>query len=716
MYLQGQEAEFRSFLAQNTAFWRENTGCPRDAHSILYVDLAHDSPAYLLTNLWIAKYIQRLRGGRLVGLALGWTKACPHYRFERVRELAQSFLVDEVIDLDSTADDDPAAARRFAEHVKGFSGGDLRKAILAFDADTDPDVGWIIYDTWLRQERRGTIEDCDAELLRCAHSVIRTRTAIANVIRQSTAIGAVVGHYHYSPYSFMALETARQGAPVYFQSLLLPVSIRRFATLADVRRGRPSDFLRAYEEEFSTRVSTERLNRWSRRMFDIQGGTREFFRVIPGSGALQSRSDFLTARGLNPAKPVVCLYAPALCGAPHCFGPIPFDDFGDWLLQSLRIAAETPDVNFLVKPHPQDSVYDTSGLLVHLASSYSGVQNIRFLTADIASDQMMQICDLVATVSGTPGYEMAVREVPTVAAGPSRYSGLGFAEEPASLCEYRNVLTHPRHQKLSDESQKRAALFAFFELTAGKSQSLFVPRLRAAADFWKQAELNVRSRYCEEDPLFRNLRNMLERDLPFLLNTDLVPPQTPSAVAAPHDSAGSAMADLHALALATARAADDRAVAAERKYRHVAEESVRVLELAATVIRTGAAVEFRHGQPSSHMLGNGWSVPEAAGVWTDGHAAEIDLPWVDGEAVLCLECTAFTPRHSPVRLVELWCNDVKLDSHEFHPDTPPYTWRVPIGARGPSVKIVLRIPEPAIPTPGERRLGLWLSRLRIEPA
>src|SRR5581483_1791297 len=130
MNIQGHEPKFRSFLAQNALFWRENTGYPRDEDSRLYVDLAHDNPAYLLTNLWVAKYLQRLRGGRLIGLAHGWMKPCPAYRFELVRELAHSFLVEEVIDLDSGPDEASDLTQRFAAAVGDLRGGSLRKAIL----------------------------------------------------------------------------------------------------------------------------------------------------------------------------------------------------------------------------------------------------------------------------------------------------------------------------------------------------------------------------------------------------------------------------------------------------------------------------------------------------------------------------------------------------------------------------------------------------------
>src|SRR5690606_27875219 len=67
MYLENQEPEFTAFLAESTSFWRQHTGFPGGADANIYVDWAHDNPAYLLTNLWIAKYLQRLRPARLIG-------------------------------------------------------------------------------------------------------------------------------------------------------------------------------------------------------------------------------------------------------------------------------------------------------------------------------------------------------------------------------------------------------------------------------------------------------------------------------------------------------------------------------------------------------------------------------------------------------------------------------------------------------------------------
>ncbi len=716
MNIRGHEDKFRAFLTQNTAFWRENTGYPRDEDSRLYVDLAHDNPGYLLTNLWIAKYIQRLRGGRLIGLAHGWKKPCPAYRFDLVRELAHSFCVEEVIDLDAGDEDVSDIAGRFAARISDLKGGFLRKAILGFEADTDPDLGWILYDTWLRQEFCATVDACEPELLKCAHSVFRARRSISRAMGSGKAIGAVVGHYHYSPYSFMALEAVRRQAPVYFQWILVPVTIRKFASVSDVRRGRPEEFASAYEKYLVKRVTAERLEQWKRRMFDIQSGTRVFFRVLEGRAELQSRSHFLAQLGLDPQRPVVCFYVPALCAAPHCFGKIPYDDFADWLQESLKIAAATPEVNFMVKRHPQDTVYDRSGFVTQLKKLHGEAQNIRFLEADLPAEQMVEVCDLVALMSGTPGYEMAARGVPTVTAGPSRYSELGFAKETLNIESYRSLLAEAGAQRLSDEDRERALLFAYFELAAGRSQSLFIPRMKSVgtAEFWSEAELNLRSRYVEEDPLFRNMKYMVDQNLPFLLNTDLVDsPELSKGCQEAGD--GTTMPRFYAAAVSAIHALEDRAMAKERKNAAAEEEVSQAAAFAASLMRHGRSIQFGSGEPGNFLLGRGWSAPEPKGVWSDGDSAEIILPWVAGKAVVYLECRPFAPEFSPVRTVELFCNDVRLDQKDLRNQPSPYIWTIELCSMAPRVRVVLRIPEPATPGEDPRLLGVWLSRLWVLP-
>jgi hypothetical protein len=525
MYLGGERAPaFQAFLKANRAFWaRERVGA--DGRP-LYVDIAHDNPAYLLTNLWLAKYLQRFLGGHLVGVAHRPRDIPTHSDLAAARQLASSFGIDSVIDLDaasdvhrSKAEGDGATLRRALEADDGTS---LGNRLIRFGLDDDPDCGSLLYDSWLQRHQLGTLAEVPADFYAYAVEALALRRGVRDLFRDGPGVACLLGHHQYTPYGFIARETVRQGGTYYFQSLLTPHCLRRFRNGDEIRAGRSTDLL----DVLSRPASDEALDRFASRMFEVQATTRQFFRPMQQNGIQGTRADTLPCLGLDPSHPVACFYAPALCGPSHSFGPNWFDDNGDWLRRSLRIAVRHPEVGFIVKRHPQDSVYDRLKVIDRLRDEFGHHGNIGFLEAEFSGEQMAALCDLVVTVSGTPGYELAIRGVPTVATGPSRYSGLGFALEPSTEDEYEAVLAKAGSWSLTDAQRRAALSFAFFELVGGRARSIFVPPAleSGSAGFWTTATANVRSGWVEEDPVYRSVKRMIELDLPFTPNTAFVQP------------------------------------------------------------------------------------------------------------------------------------------------------------------------------------------------
>jgi len=714
MYLEHQAAAFDEFLAQNASFWTEHGGAAVSDRCI-YVDLAHDNPAYLLTNLWIAKYLQRQLGARLVGLTVSSIKNAPYFDFVSVRRLAESFLIDEVRTIDDEAFDDAALSAAFARTVEGLQGHALRQAVLSFAEDVDPDIGWLLYDSWIRQQVIGSFDEPSDELIECATRLLRARRGTRAIMAEQAIAASVVGHYHYSPYAWMAREAVASGAPAYFQSLLLPVSLRRFKNLDDFRRGRSGDFLQCYQEAVRSRISDEQLDVFSRRMFDVQGGVRQFFRAMTQAATVASREDALRQLGLEPANPTVCIYVPALCGPPHCFGPLAFDDNGDWLNASLCIATETPGVNFLVKAHPQDATYDVSGLVARCAATFGAHANIRFLDPDIPSNQVAAMCDLAVTVSGTPGYELAARGVPTMAAGPSRYSGLGFCIDATSLDTYRAWLSNPRRATIDETGMREALAFMFFEMSAARSQSIFLPAMRfiGTAEFWFEATRRLRGGLPEEDPLWRNLSHMVDTDLPFLLNVDVVADGV--ARPAPRTHVEVALAGLHALGLRTQRRLEQALRDAQQAMQNADAEREKTMAFMAALLGPERVLRFGTGEPGNAFLQQGWSVPEEGGIWTDGDIAAIDLPALPPGMIYVMECYGYTTAEAPEQRVVLQCNGGPTVAECLKWGEGSRDIAIPSGGRARSEQIRILLENPLVPEGGARRLGLWLQAIRIHP-
>ncbi len=137
-------------------------------------------------------------------------------------------------------------------------------------------------------------------------------------------------------------------------------------------------------------------------------------------------------------------------------------------------------------------------------------------------------------------------------------------------------------------------------------------------------------------------------------------------------------------------------------------------------------VRFDAGGTGVAYLGNGWSAPEAWGVWSDGPRAELSLP-VDprGRMELGLACEvgAFVPLDRSEQRVEVWINGVSSAVWQLEATPGWRELRVPPQALQPAgatlwLSVRFEIASPSSPkargdSDDARQLGLALRRLKL---
>jgi hypothetical protein len=149
-------------------------------------------------------------------------------------------------------------------------------------------------------------------------------------------------------------------------------------------------------------------------------------------------------------------------------------------------------------------------------------------------------------------------------------------------------------------------------------------------------------------------------------------------------------------------------------------------------VRLGEVVAFKEGSGSERLLGEGWSVLEPTGVWTDGpHASLVfrPTPAPVGDLELVLEGDPFVfPDHQELT-TEVFARGERLGARTFRHRRgarllrrrhPPLSVVVPATARDESgrVALELRLGEPARPvdlgvSSDERSLGFHLQSLTV---
>jgi hypothetical protein len=154
--------------------------------------------------------------------------------------------------------------------------------------------------------------------------------------------------------------------------------------------------------------------------------------------------------GLDPARKTAVIFCHILYDATFFYGESLYDDYEQWLVETVRAAIANPALNWVVKVHPVNvwrSRMDGAELVqleARTLHKHFGTlpDHVKLMAADtpVNTFSLFDIAEYGLTVRGTIGMELPCFGIPVVTAGTGRYSGRGFTIEPPTRAEYAALL------------------------------------------------------------------------------------------------------------------------------------------------------------------------------------------------------------------------------------------------------------------------------------
>lgn len=192
---------------------------------------------------------------------------------------------------------------------------------------------------------------------------------------------------------------------------------------------------------------------------------------------LKSPDEVRAQLGLDPSKKTAVIFSHIAWDAAFFFGSCLFNDFEDWLFQTVKfVAAECPEINWVVKLHPfnalklQREEKSEESEMVLLRTLMPLPDHICIVRADtdISTQSLFPLVDYVLTVNGTVGMEFPCFGIPAILGGSGRYSGRGFTVDPGSRDEYFEVLRELHRMPRLPEEQRLLARRYFYAVSLGR--------------------------------------------------------------------------------------------------------------------------------------------------------------------------------------------------------------------------------------------------------
>lgn len=162
-------------------------------------------------------------------------------------------------------------------------------------------------------------------------------------------------------------------------------------------------------------------------------------------------SRFKKRYGLNEGKPVWGILAHINWDSVSDYAPMLFESFNEWIIETIQVAREAPDVQWLLKVHPAEA-WDNpdTGVEALVRSYFSDLKNVVLIGADedINPLDFYELLDGAVTVYGTGGLELAMQGKPVILAGKAHYGNKGFTNDPKNKAEYKDMLLNVSKLKI----------------------------------------------------------------------------------------------------------------------------------------------------------------------------------------------------------------------------------------------------------------------------
>lgn len=343
-------------------------------------------------------------------------------------------------------------------------------------------VGDLIYDSYLRQEAKPTVDFADPKLKEITGKVFESLFLCERFFAENDVAAVIPDHVVYLRGGAISRYAARHGVPV-----LLPVFREKFSFRAaewiDAGAGRQAlynfDFehfpeffagLDLAEQESGRQIARDQLEHiLNGRTSPVEGMNSPYAapsadRVLPDTG-----------------RPRALIMMHEFCDAPHCLGHMLYADFWEWIHDTLRVAAET-DFDWFIKPHAcllmkgRRAINEANRqVLDELHRIYP---KVTILPPDISNRQILQDgISSMFTLHGSAGYEFTYLGVPVVTAGNTHYRRYGFTHNPESVEEYRDWIRHADQVPAKADQKKIEefyyALLAHTRVGRGEGAPLF---------------------------------------------------------------------------------------------------------------------------------------------------------------------------------------------------------------------------------------------------
>lgn len=505
-----RSTEEYDFVKENSKYWHRPHTTDYGRAAIL-VETALSTPASLFEKFLIAKTIEQKTDATVVAiLNTAYPKASSAYF------VAESFGVSRYICWWRGYANPWLVARSIAQTLFLILVKRTGRSLLDLKID-GIHIGDLVYDTLIRyRPDHYTVGKLGIRPhFRLLFRAVFNFHSSQMLFRRLKVQAVVTSHNVYAEFGILCRIAHWHGASIFLKDMDV---FRHYDAHANVY----DHFLRITPEELEGAMSDPSLIATAEDYFNRRlSGTIDQVDLNNAyvNKKIYDKAELLALIGADTAKKTVFVLAHAFSDAPHVGGRLAFDDYYDWLRQTLAQLSQNKNINVIVKPHPSSYMWGERGV-VEVILEQLETTNIFITPNDFNTLSIKVLADCVVTARGTAGLEYSGFGIPAVICGEGYYSGFGIALEridrdayfkeldriasvqplPETISQRARVLLYLTFAKLS-----RSTLAPARHIYPGDDATTLIPQ------HFSEISANLRARGLVRDDFMINVEKAIDR-------------------------------------------------------------------------------------------------------------------------------------------------------------------------------------------------------------
>ena len=200
-----------------------------------------------------------------------------------------------------------------------------------------------------------------------------------------------------------------------------------------------------------------------------------------------------------------------------------------WMVETIKKIVSIKDVNWLIKPHPSEEIYNTKITTKTIFNDLcNNSYNIKLFPDNLDTKNLNTFIKAAISSHGTAGCEFPGFGVPTIICGDTRYSGLGFNIEPRTKSQYFKILEKIGFLKKIDNKiikKSQFFIYLYYYLAEAKIPIIHESSIRMNYNqnkFWKSSLKLINKHELRENIFSKSLKFQIKNKKPLFLNLEKI--------------------------------------------------------------------------------------------------------------------------------------------------------------------------------------------------